>query len=480
MTKLLIISGDTVGSNMGGVGVRNWELAHALSNCCEVTLAVPNNTDLTSERVKIVSFVLEGGDLRPYAQGSDLIIMHGFVLHFHPYLVEMNIPIAVDLYVPSLLEGLVWHDEDDWKSWIPSYEEYLRVQLELLLIGDYFFCASERQRDYWLGWLHAQKRINPHTYRQDPTLRQLIDVVPFGLPSKRPVKTGSVLKGTYPGIAEDDKVILWAGGLWDWLDPITLIHAMAELVPNHPELKLYFLGTRHPNPIVSGMQMPDQTIALSQDLGLFERSIFFGEWVAYEQRVNYLLEADLSVITHPAHIETRFSNRTRALDCIWTGLPIITTEGDAMADLVQAENIGFTVPPEDIQALTVAIDRMLAAGGRRAYSESFNNLRDRLSWDKVVEPLADYCSSPNFAPDKGLYLTELERYRKNAEAHLQRVITEKDAFLEKVVRDKDAHLEQVIKDKDEVIESLNNRLEQYSKILPVRVYRGIRRRLGKS
>ena len=476
MSNILVISGDNVGSNMGGVGVRNWEIANALSNQNDVTLAVPESTDITSERVNILPFKLEGGDLKPIAQESDVIILQGFALHFHPYLAELNIPIAVDLYVPSLLEGLVWHDKDDWETWIPSYEEYLRVQLELLLIGDFFFCASERQRDYWLGWLHAQKRINPHTYRQDPTLRQLIDVIPFGLPSNEPVKTQQLLKGTHPGIELDDKVILWSGGLWDWLDPLTLIRAMGELVPHHPQLKLYFLGTRHPNPIVSGMRMPDQAIELSKELGLYDRSVFFGEWVAYEQRVNYLLDADLAVITHPAHIETRFSNRTRVLDCIWTSLPIITTEGDAMADWVQAEDLGFIVPPEDVEALSKAIDRMLVSGGRDAYAEQFKKLRAQLGWDKVVNALADYCTAPYFAPDKGQYRTEIERYREDAEAHLQRVISEKDAFLDQVVRDKDAIIDGILQEN----EDLKILLEQYQNTLPFRIYLGMKRTIGKS
>ena len=76
---------------------------------------------------------------------------------------------------------------------------------------------SERQRDYWLGWLHAQKRINPHTYRQDPSLRRLIDVVSFGIPGEDPAHKREVLKGVHPKIAGDDKLIIWSGGMWDWL-----------------------------------------------------------------------------------------------------------------------------------------------------------------------------------------------------------------------------------------------------------------------
>ncbi len=150
-----------VDENMGGVGVRYWEIAHSLAQNCQVTLAIPNETKLLSSSVNIVSFDLQHEDLSDLAHKADVIIIQGFILHFHPYLRDLGIPIAVDLYVPFLLEGLVWHDQDDWDSWIPAYEEYLRVQLELLRAGDFFFCASERQRDYWLGWLHAQSKSTP-------------------------------------------------------------------------------------------------------------------------------------------------------------------------------------------------------------------------------------------------------------------------------------------------------------------------------
>ncbi len=78
MTNILIISGDTVNVNMGGVGVRNWELARALSRDFGVTLAIPNPTELEAQDFKLVSFDLEKGDLRELAAGKDLIILHGF------------------------------------------------------------------------------------------------------------------------------------------------------------------------------------------------------------------------------------------------------------------------------------------------------------------------------------------------------------------------------------------------------------------
>ncbi len=56
--------------------------------------------------------------------------------------------------------------------------------------------------------------------------------------------------------------------------------------------------------------------------GALGTSVFFNpDWVAYEDRGDYLLEADAGVSTHFAHIETEFAFRTRILDYLWAGLP---------------------------------------------------------------------------------------------------------------------------------------------------------------
>jgi glycosyltransferase involved in cell wall biosynthesis len=475
VSRVLIVSGDVVNDNMGGVGIRSWELAQALAKACQVTLAVPNENTLSSTSVKLVAFDWTAGDLRPLAREADVILIQGFTLHFHPYLRELGIPLVVDLYVPYLLESLVWHVDDDWQTWKPAYEEYLRVQLELLRAGDFFICASERQRDYWLGWLNAQKRLNPHTYRHDPTFRMLIDCVAFGLPSTPPKQNRPVLKGILPGIAAGDRVILWSGGLWDWLDPLTLIRAVAGLVPTHPELKLYFMGTRHPNPIVSGMTMPDRAINLARELDLYEQSVFFGEWVPYDDRANYLLEADLAVVSHPGHIETHFSFRTRVLDCIWAGIPLIITEGDAMADWVRSHDLGLTVPAQDVQSLAKAIEKMLSLGDRRVFDHRFDTLRESLCWDKVIGPLELFCLQPSLAPDKGLYLTETERVGKDKDTFLAQVIKDKDTFLAQVIKDKDAAIEPIIQDRAR----LQQTLDRYHRWLPFRAYLALKRWLGR-
>ncbi len=78
----------------------------------------------------------------------------------------------------------------------------------------------------------------------------------------------------------------------------------------------------------------------SEELGVLNRNVFFNDWVPYGERQNYLLEADVGVSLHLDHVETRFSFRTRVLDYIWVGLPMVLSAGDALSDLVARQELG--------------------------------------------------------------------------------------------------------------------------------------------
>ena len=126
-------------------------------------------------------------------------------------------------------------------------------------------------------------------------------------------------------------------------------------------MRLYFLGLAHPNPHVGEMSMAVQTRALADELGLTGTHVFFNEdWVEYEDRQNYLLESDVGVSTHLDHVETAFSFRTRILDYFWAGLPVVSTSGDALSDMIEAAGAGITVPPDDVGALEDALFDLLS------------------------------------------------------------------------------------------------------------------------
>ncbi len=393
----LMLSHDVVGEQMAGPGVRAWELAHVLARHLPVTLAVPAGTPPPpSSTVRTVAYSHQDqAGVQRLAEEHAALLLSGPLLYHFPALAQLEQPMAVDLYIPSIFENLEIHGARPLEERLAIHAADLGLLNRLLQAGDFFLCASERQRDLWLGALLANNRVNPQAYSGDVTLRKLIDVVPFGLPSRRPVHSRRVLKGVVPGIGREDRVILWGGGIWEWLDPITLIEAVARLAGTGQPVRLFFLGVRHPNPDVPEMARVRQARERSQELGILGSHVFFNTWVPYEERQNYLLEADVGASLHLDQVETRFSFRTRVLDYIWAGLPMVLAAGDSMSDLVQAQGLGILVPPRDVEALTRALQAFLSQPDpRAAYAPAFDALRPQLTWERLAAPLLAFALDP--------------------------------------------------------------------------------------
>jgi glycosyltransferase involved in cell wall biosynthesis len=209
-------------------------------------------------------------------------------------------------------------------------------------------------RLFWLGVLTSAGRQSCNVRRRHP-LRRLIDAA-FVLPPEPAQHRRRVLKGVHPGIGEHDRVILWYSGIWNWFDPLTLVRAMARIVPARPEVKLYFTARTHfDSGVVPEQSLAGETVALARELGLLDRHIFFGDWAPYDERENYLLEADLGVSLHYDHVETRFAVRTRLIDFFWAGLPMVVTRGDVWGDMAAQEGVARAVDAEDVDGVAAAI-----------------------------------------------------------------------------------------------------------------------------
>ncbi len=283
--------------------------------------------------------------MRKLVDWCDIVIFQGYIMFENPSIAKSNKVVVADIYDPFHLEQLEQTRDlvqATRRDVVRSATDVLNEQLER---GDLFLCASAKQRDFWLGQLAAVGRINPSTYDDGESLERLLQVVPFGVSDDRPLATRKVLRGVVPGIDDDAKIILWGGGVYNWFDPISLLRAVDKLRARMPQVRLYFLGMKHPNPHVPEMRMAVRTRQLADELGLTDTHVFFNEgWVEYEDRQNYLLESDVGVSTHLDHVETEFSFRTRILDYLWAGLPVVATGGDSFAELIDERGVGRTVP----------------------------------------------------------------------------------------------------------------------------------------
>ena len=166
----------------------------------------------------------------------------------------------------------------------------------------------------------------------------MIDVVPFGIPG-RATASGRApgVRGVVAGIGQDDPLLIWNGGLWGWFEPELFIRAVDAARHEVPNIRAYFMGVRDPRADELSRESMS-AIALAEQLGLRDTHVFFNDWTPYEARQNVYLDATAAISFHRAHLETRFSFRTRILDCIWSSMPIVCSSGDVLADLVLNEH----------------------------------------------------------------------------------------------------------------------------------------------
>jgi hypothetical protein len=135
-------------------------------------------------------------------------------------------------------------------------------------------------------------------------------------------------------------------------------------------------------------------------LALLDRAVFFlPGWVPFEQRQDYLLEADLGVSAHPATVETRFAFRTRVLDYLWAGLPMVLTSGDYFSELAERAGLGLSVPPGDVEAWVRAILHLTGNTElRRQIKARLADVASQFTWNQAAQPLLKYCNNPYRAP----------------------------------------------------------------------------------
>jgi len=401
-TRLLIISHDIIGKQMAGPGIRFFEFAKQLCKYVDVTLAAPNKIDIEVSGFKTLAYNAENYKvLKRVSELSDMILIQGHILYYFPFLKHFKGKIIVDLYNPFNLESLEMYRNHDLAERLRIDRSNIDIIKFQLSIGDFFICASEKQRSYWLGLLAAMGRVNPLNYDSDNALRKLIDVVPFGIPSVPPKHTGESIRKIFPTIREDDMIVLWGGGIWNWLDPITAVKAMWEISRSRRDIKLIFVGVKHPDPKLPEMKKAVDAINFARELELYDRLVFFNEWVPYELRQNFLLESSAGLSIHHEKIETEFSYRTRVMDYIWAKVPVITTTGDSIARLVKAENIGEVVKYENTNQLARVIESVCTNRSLRdIYIKNIERIIPGFAWENVTKPLVNYCSMPQYSADK--------------------------------------------------------------------------------
>jgi glycosyltransferase involved in cell wall biosynthesis len=391
--RLLFICADPVGKRMAGLGIRCWELARALSAHASVTVAHGGEEEGEREGVRLIAFRPHAPEVlrAPIAQ-ADAVVTHPQWPVVDRWLRRSKARVIIDLYCPETLETLellAGSGPFDRRQRTATTVDRLHSALRT---GHNFICASETQRDLWLGSMLGLRMIGPEVYDADPSLREVIDLVPFGLPDRPPApSTGGGPREAITALGEDSEIVLWNGGIWSWLDAESAIRAAVSLAERRPKLQLVFMGVASNHP--AGAAAAEAAKSLAAELGALNRVVHFHDWIPYADRGAWLTEASCAITAAEEHLETRFAYRTRLLDCFWAGLPVVCTSGDDLAERVEREGLGAVAPPGDVEALAVALEQVLETG-RNAYSGALRAAAQQQTWPIVAQPIIRWISQP--------------------------------------------------------------------------------------
>lgn len=388
---VLVVAPAGTGDRPGGTGIRALELARALSGVAEVSLAVEGDAPATVAGLPCTAFARnQPGALEAPARAADVVVATPHWPRVTHILRRSGARLVFDLYVPEALELLPGFPGQRGSLRRVLGEYAVDRLVDALRTGDQFICASERQRDLWLGVMLAERLLDPARHDHDPSLRSLIGVVPFGIPEEPP-EEGRSARDRFEAIGPRDEVILWNGGIWPWLDAPTAIRAMPALLEQRPSARLVFMGAAHQVP---AQRATEQAVAVAEDLRLLGTHVLFNdEWVPYADRGGWLLDAACAVSCHRDQPETRFSFRTRLLDCLWARLPVVCTAGDDLGDLVERRELGGVAPAEDPAAVAAELARVLA-DGREAYTGRLAEAAGEYTWPRVAATLAEMIRVP--------------------------------------------------------------------------------------
>jgi glycosyltransferase involved in cell wall biosynthesis len=253
-------------------------------------------------------------------------------------------------------------------------------QLAAIAAADRVLCANEAQRVSYLTILSMLGRIGPRT--PDAALVLLVSSGASPEPPVRPLDE-----------TPHAPVLLWCGGCYPWFDVETYLAALPAIAARVPAVRFRFAG-------IDGVGADEVPLArrirevVAGDPALAARAQFVG-WQPYVERGTLYASADVGVCTYGDHLETRLSMRTRVIDMIWGGLPLVVSSGDEMSRVVASHGLGRVVPAGDPGALADAASALLAdpAGRRDATARARALALGELSWDAQVAPLAAYCAA---------------------------------------------------------------------------------------
>jgi len=295
--------------------------------------------------------------------------------------------IVYDLFDPQVLElRELYGNAPSVRQRIHLAAEWMRLTFALRF-ADLLMCAAPKQREFY-----DQLKSSDVPWIEVPFG---VDLEECGGHAAAPERCrGMAATQTSSGgmaAALRDNLVVWGGGVWEWLDPALAVDAIVKLNRDGLRCRMLFMGRMRPKPHAIDRRRDSRfDELLSRGKGLVDAN---ADWVPYRERLSWLRAGKVAIMLHRPTAEAVHSIRTRLFDAIAAGVPVVATEGGFAADLVAREGLGIVVPPSDLEAVAGAIRRLLTDDAfHMTCVENLVRIRPRFAWEVVTRPLIDAVS----------------------------------------------------------------------------------------
>ena len=213
--------------------------------------------------------------------------------------------------------------------------------------------------------------------------------------------------------------------------PGPAVDAFAGVVERVPSARLLFLGLELGGREVGRQAVAAAVVERAEELGLLGSHVLVEDWVPYDERGSYLLEADCALVLTRTTSEARLAFRSRMLDHFWAGLPTVTTGGDVLSELADEAGAAVVAPAEPAGLADVLVALADDPAWRMRMAAAASSLADRFRWRRVAEPLRTALERgvPEArAPERPPETSALELHRDQLAAQAQALTAEMEVL----------------------------------------------------
>jgi glycosyltransferase involved in cell wall biosynthesis len=274
--------------------------------------------------------------------------------------------------------------------------------------GDMFSVCSTPQEHALVGELAMVGRLSYQNFAYSFT--RVI------LPGSPPVKEmisqeerNELLKQL--GMNGSEFIVLWCGGYNTWTDIDTLFLGLSSAMEKNPNVHFLSIGA---STYQAASTVYDRLNRLIKESPYRNRFHLLG-WLPWKEVSKYYHLGHVGVNIDAYHYETIYGTRTRLVEMIASGLPVITTSGTELSYMLYEKGAGLLFDYGNWESLSEHILSIAQDNGMQI-NMSQNALDyscNQLSFANTTKPFLRWLEKPEKAPDnlpinKDYYFRSLE------------------------------------------------------------------------